>query len=61
MHAELLSETLTPFGRLRRRWEDIIKMDLKETLYEGVYWVHLAQHRNQWQALMNKVMRIQVP
>jgi hypothetical protein len=29
------------------RWEDNIKMDLKETGLEGVDWIHMAQDRDQ--------------
>jgi len=32
-----------PIGRLRRRWEDNIKMDLRETEREDGDWIHLAQ------------------
>jgi len=31
-----------PLGRPRRRWEDNIRMDLKELGWEGVDWMHLA-------------------
>jgi hypothetical protein len=32
--------------RPRYRWEDNIKMDLREIELEGVDWIHLAQDRN---------------
>jgi hypothetical protein len=32
--------------RTGRRWEDNIKMDLKDTEWEGVDWMHLAQERD---------------
>jgi hypothetical protein len=35
-----------PLGRLRRRCEDNIKMDFKETELNGVDWIYLAQDRN---------------
>jgi hypothetical protein len=35
-----------PLGRPRRRWEDGIKMDLQETGWGGVEWIHLAQDRD---------------
>jgi hypothetical protein len=47
-----------PLGRPRRRWVDNIKIDLRET---GVDWVHLAQDRDQWRALVNTVMNLRVP
>jgi hypothetical protein len=35
-----------PLGRRsRRRWEDNIRMDLKEIVWEGVDWIYLAQDR----------------
>jgi hypothetical protein len=30
------------------RWEDNIKINLKETEWEDVSWIHLAQDRDQW-------------
>jgi hypothetical protein len=32
-------------GRTRRRWEDNIKMDLRETGIEEANWIRLAQDR----------------
>jgi hypothetical protein len=29
-------------GKPRRRWEDNIRMDLREIGWEGVDWIHLA-------------------
>jgi hypothetical protein len=31
-----------PLVRLKRRWEDNLRMDLKEIGWEGVNWMHLA-------------------
>jgi len=50
-----------PLGRPRRRWEDNIKMDLKEVGCEGVDWIELAQDRDRWRELVNVVMNLQVP
>jgi hypothetical protein len=36
-------------------------MDLRETRWEAVVWMHLAQDRDQQQALVNVVMNLQVP
>jgi hypothetical protein len=49
-----------PLGRPRRRWEDGIKMDLEEIGWGGVEWIHLAQDRDLWQALVNAVMNLRV-
>jgi len=45
-----------PFGRPRRRWEDNIKMDLKEVGCGGMDWIELAQDRDRW-----RVMNLRVP
>jgi hypothetical protein len=47
--------------RPRRRWEDNIKMNLRERGIYGAKWVQLAQVRVQWWACMNTVMNIRVP
>jgi hypothetical protein len=46
-------------GRIRRRWEDNIKMDLREVRWGDMDWIHLAQNRGQWRALVNTVMNFQ--
>jgi hypothetical protein len=33
-------------GRPSRRWEDNMKMELRETETEGLEWIKLAQDRN---------------
>ena len=44
-----------------RRWEDNIKMDLKELSWgEGVYWIYLAHDRDKWRAVLKAVMNLQV-
>jgi hypothetical protein len=50
-----------PLGRQRRRWVDNIKMDLRETEWDGMDWIDLAQDRDQWRALVNAVMNFRVP
>jgi len=36
-----------PLGRPRRKWEDDIRIDLREIGWEGVDWIHLAQDTDQ--------------
>jgi hypothetical protein len=36
-------------------------MDFRETMWEVVNWIHLAQARDQWQGLVNIVINLQVP
>jgi hypothetical protein len=50
-----------PLGRPRRRWEDNIRMDLRERGWGGMDWIDLAQDRDQWRALVNTVMNLRVP
>jgi hypothetical protein len=50
-----------PLGRPRRRWEDIIKMDLGEIGIDGTNWIRLVQDRVQWRAFVNTVMNLRVP
>jgi hypothetical protein len=50
-----------PVGRPRHRWEDNIKMDLREIGWGGMDWIDLAQDRYHWRALVNTVMNLQVP
>jgi hypothetical protein len=45
----------------RCRWEDNIKMDLREIGIDGANWIRLAQDRVQWQAFVNTVMYFRVP
>jgi hypothetical protein len=48
-----------PLRKSRRRWEDNIKMDLREIGIDETNW--LAQNRVQWWAFVNTVMNLQVP
>jgi hypothetical protein len=50
-----------PLGRPRRRWEDNIRMDLREREWEHVDWMHLDRNRDQWRTVVNTVMYLQVP
>jgi hypothetical protein len=50
-----------PLGRPRPRWEDNIKMDLREVGWEGIDWIDLAQDRDRWRALVYTVMNLWVP
>ena len=50
-----------PFGRPRRKWEDNIRMDLKEIDINTRNWVDSAQDRNYWRALVNAALNLRVP
>jgi hypothetical protein len=50
-----------PLGRLRRRWEENNKMDLKKVECGGTDWIDLAQVRDRWWAFVKAVMKLRVP
>jgi hypothetical protein len=49
-----------PFGRPTLRWEDNVRIDLKEIGLEVVDWIHLTQDRDHWRAFVNTVMNLWV-
>jgi hypothetical protein len=50
-----------PLRRPRRRWEDNIKMDLRQTGIDVANWIRLTQDRVHWRACVNTVMNLRVP
>jgi hypothetical protein len=50
-----------PLGRPRHRWEDNIKMDLREIGIDETNWSQLAQDRVQWRACVYTVMNLRIP
>ncbi|KAJ4438846.1 hypothetical protein ANN_14799 [Periplaneta americana] len=49
-----------PLGRPRRRWEDNIKMDLREVGHDDRDWINLAQDRDRWRAYVRAAMNLRV-
>ena len=49
-----------PLGRPRRRWEENTRMDLKEIGINTRNWVHLAQNRDYWRAIVNVALNFPV-
>jgi hypothetical protein len=49
-----------PLGKPRRKWEDGIRMDLKEIGLWSVDWIRLAQDRERWRAVESAVMSLRV-
>jgi hypothetical protein len=45
----------------RHRWENNIRMEVRKIGWEVVDWIHLTQDRDQWQGLLNTVMKRRVP
>ena len=50
-----------PLGRPKHRWEDNIKMDLREVEGGCGDWMELDQDRERWRALVSMVMNFRVP
>jgi hypothetical protein len=50
-----------PLGRPRHMWVDNIKVDLRERGWDDMDWIDLAQHRDQWKAFMNTIMKLRAP
>jgi hypothetical protein len=50
-----------PVGRPRRRWEDNIKLDLREIGIDEPKWIRLAQDRVWWRDFVSTVMNLRVP
>jgi hypothetical protein len=50
-----------PLERPRNRWEDNIKLDLRDIGIDGANWIRLAKDRVQWRAFLNTVMNLRVP
>jgi hypothetical protein len=49
-----------PLGRPRRRWEDGVRMDLREIGLGGVNLIRLDQDRDRWRAVVSAVMNLRV-
>jgi hypothetical protein len=50
-----------PLGRPRSKLERSIKMDLKETGWDGLDWINLAHYRHQRWVPVHTVMNFWVP
>jgi hypothetical protein len=53
--------TKSLLGGTRRRWEENIRMDLKEIIINTRNWVDSAQDRDCWRVLENTALSIRVP
>jgi hypothetical protein len=50
-----------PLGIRKRRWEDNIKMVIREVGVDGANRIQMAQDRVQWRDFVNTVMNLRVP
>jgi len=48
-------------GKLRRRWEDNIRRDLREVGVRDENWLDIGQDRIQWRTFVTASMNLQVP
>jgi hypothetical protein len=46
-----------PLRRPRHRWEDRVRMDLREIGLGGVDWIRLAQDRDRWRTVVSGFLR----
>jgi hypothetical protein len=53
-------EAKRPLGRPRSRWEDGIRMNIKDIGWGGMEWIQLAQDRDRWRALVSAVTNLRV-
>ena len=49
-----------PLERPRRRWEDNMKMDLREVGCDSGEWIDLAEYRDQWRVYVRAVTNLWV-
>ena len=50
-----------PLWRSTYKWENNIKMDLREVGCDPAEWIDLAEDRDQWRAYVRAVMNLRVP
>jgi hypothetical protein len=51
---------MKPLARLRCKAEDNVSLDVRETGWEVVDWIRVAEDRDCWRAFLNTVMNIRV-
>ena len=50
-----------PLGRTRHRWENTIRMDLKEIGINTRNWVISSRDKDYWRALANAALKLRFP
>ena len=54
-------EEKRPSGKPRCRWEENVKMDLRDLGCDPGEWIALAEDRDQWRAYVRAVINLRVP
>jgi hypothetical protein len=54
-------ERKRPLGRLRRRWEDNLRIDIQEVVCGCEDWIGMAQDRDRWRTLVSAVRNLRIP
>ena len=54
-------ERMGSLGSSMHRWDEYIKMNLKEIEWESMDRIGFPQDRDKWQVLVNKEVNLQVP
>jgi hypothetical protein len=54
-------ECKRPLGKLRRRWENNIKIGLQDVGWKGTDWIALTEDRDRWRLLGNALMNFRFP
>jgi hypothetical protein len=57
---DVIPEGNRSLGRLRRRWKDNIKTDIKEIGQSSVNWIYVAHHRDRRRGVVNTAMNLQL-
>jgi uncharacterized protein (DUF4415 family) len=55
-----MSERKRSLSRPKHRQEDNTEIDLREMGWKVVDWMRLAEDGDQWQTLVNKVMKLRI-
>jgi len=60
MNSIVVTNSSTYPGKTRHKWKGNIKMDLKETGWEGMAWINLAQDRDRGKVLSPQTQAFRV-
>ena len=55
------SEERRQLGKPRHKWQDSIKINLREVRWGVMDWIDLAQDRERWLLVLNAIMNLRIP